>query len=408
MRNFESLRKLPKNVWAVSLTSFFMDISSEMVTNILPLFLANVLGVQPTLIGLIEGVAESTASLLKIFSGWISDRLKSRKWLAVIGYGFSALSKPFYLLASSWGFVAAIRWSDRVGKGIRTAPRDALIADSIRAEQRGLAFGLHRAMDTFGALIGIIIAAVVINSLQGSSMEMTGQTFHIVVLFSLLPAFLAVITLAFGAAEVALLKKDKPDLKPWKLGGKFTQFLIIVGVFTLGNSSDAFLILRAQKSGLDVISILAMLAMFNLIYSVISMPAGSLSDKIGRKKLIIGGWVVYAVIYFGFALSSNPSQMFTLYALYGIYYGLAHGTANALIADLIPSQSRGTAYGTYNAVVGLTTLPASLIAGWLWEVANFSAPFWFGGGMALIAAVMLFFFKIPNPDEINPIPEPGI
>jgi len=408
MRKFENLRRLPKNVWAVSLTSFFMDISSEMVNNILPLFLANVLGVQPTLIGLIEGVAESTASLLKIFSGWISDRLNSRKWLAVIGYGFSALSKPFYLLASSWGIVAAIRWSDRVGKGIRTAPRDALIADSIKADQRGLAFGLHRAMDTFGALIGIIIAAVVIYSLQGSSTRMTSQTFHTVVLFSLIPAFLAVITLAFGAAEVALLKKDKPELKPWKLGGKFSQFLIIVGVFTLGNSSDAFLILRAQKSGLDVISILAMLAMFNLIYSVVSMPAGSLSDKIGRKKLIIGGWVVYALIYFGFALSSNPSQMFILYALYGIYYGLAYGTANALIADLVPSQSRGTAYGAYNAVVGISALPASLIAGWLWEVVDFSAPFWFGGGMALIAAVMLLFFKIPNRDEINPIPEPGI
>jgi len=311
-------------------------------------------------------------------------------------------------LASSWGIVAAIRWSDRIGKGIRTAPRDALIADSIEANQRGLAFGLHRAMDTFGAMIGIIIAAAVIYLAQGNSMQITDQTFHTVVLFSLIPAFLAVITLAFGATEVALLKKGKQNVEQWKFGGKFTYFLVIVGIFTLGNSSDAFLILRAQTSGLNVISILAMLVMFNLIYSVISTPAGSLSDKIGRKKLIVGGWVVYALIYFGFALSSNPSQMFFLYALYGVYYGLAYGTANALIADLVPSQSRGTAYGAYNAVVGLMALPASLIAGWLWEVSGYSAPFWFGGGMALIAAILMVFFKIPSRDEEIPIPEPAM
>lgn len=388
------IKELPRNVWAVSLTSFFMDISSEMVVNILPLFLANVLGVQPTLIGLIEGIAESTASLLKIASGWLSDLLRNRKWLAVIGYGFSAISKPFYLLASSWGLVAAIRWFDRIGKGIRTAPRDALIADSVTSGQRGLAFGLHRALDTLGAMIGIIVAIVVIYFSQGNATKMTSNTFQNVVIFSLIPAFLAVVTLAFGAREVIDRNKGKLKLSTWKFDKKFSFFLAIVGIFTLGNSSDAFIILKAQESGLNVTEILIMLAFFNLIYSLVSTPAGSLSDRIGRKKLIISGWILYGFIYFGFALSTNSSQVIILYSIYAIYFGLAHGTVNALIADLVPSESRGTAFGAYNAVVGLTALPASLIAGLLWQYSSFSALFWFGGGMALLAAGLLWLFSI--------------
>jgi len=394
-----SITQLPRNVWAVSLTSFFMDVSSEMVINILPLFLANVLGVQTSIIGLIEGFAEATASILKLFSGWLSDKLGGRKWLAVAGYGLSALSKPFFYIASSWELIAAVRWSDRVGKGIRTAPRDALVADSVTQETRGLAFGFHRAMDTAGAMVGILIAILVVWLAQKNSLDLSKPTFQTIVLISLLPAILAVLSLAFGAKDVPVKgKRAAPKFSLKSMGEPFTVFLIIVGIFTLGNSSDAFLILRAQTLGITVTGILIMLAMFNLIYSLISTPAGSLSDRIGRRRLIIGGWLVYAAIYLGFAFAQAAWQVWVLYVVYGLYYGMAYGTANALVADLVPENLRGTAYGTYNATIGLLAFPASVIAGLLWQGAGAwkgfgpSAPFFFGGTLALIAALLMAFW----------------
>jgi MFS family permease len=299
-----SVRDLPRNVWAVGLTSFFMDVSSEMVINILPLFLANVLGVQTSIIGLIEGLAEATASILKLFSGWLSDKLGGRKWLAVVGYALSALSKPFFYIANTWELIAGVRWTDRVGKGIRTAPRDALVADSVTKETRGLAFGFHRAMDTAGAMLGIIIAVLVVWLAQKNTLDLSKSTFQTVVLISLLPAFLAVISLAFGAKDVPIKgQRAAPKFSLRGMGKPFMAFLVIVGLFTLGNSSDAFLVLRAQNLGVTVTGILIMLAMFNLIYALISTPAGSLSDRIGRRRLIIGGWLVYAAIYMGFAFA---------------------------------------------------------------------------------------------------------
>ena len=394
-----SIRNLPRNVWAVSATSFFMDVSSEMVLNILPLFLANVLGVQTAIIGVIEGVAEATASVLKLFSGWLSDRLHQRKWLAVIGYGLSALSKPFFYFAATWEAVAAVRWVDRVGKGIRTAPRDALVADSIDPKQRGLAFGFHRAADTAGALVGLLIALFVVWLAEGSSSDLTAQTFRVVVLVSLIPAALAVISLVFGAKDVTVKgQRTAPKFAFRALGRPFMIFMVIVGIFTLGNSSDAFLVLRAQDLGVSVIGILAMVATFNLIYALISTPAGSLSDRIGRRKLIVGGWLVYALIYLGFGLAKTGWQVWVLYALYGGYYGMAYGTANALVADLVPAELRGTAYGSYNAIIGLLAFPASVIAGVLWQGIGAwpgfgpSAPFMFGGTLALIAAVLVAFW----------------
>jgi MFS family permease len=394
-----SVRNLPRNVWAVSLTSFFMDVSSEMVLNVLPLFLANVLGVKTSVIGLIEGVAEATSSILKLFSGWLSDRMHQRKWLAVIGYGLSALSKPFFLFASTWEAIAAVRWVDRVGKGIRTAPRDALIADSIDPKQRGLAFGFHRAADTAGALVGLLIALFVVWLAQASSTDLAEHTFRVVVLVSLIPAFLAVISLAFGAKDVTVKgQRAAPKFAFRALGRPFMIFMVIVGIFTLGNSSDAFLVLRAQDLGVSVIGILAMVATFNLIYALISTPAGSLSDRIGRRKLIVGGWLVYALIYLGFGLAQTGWQVWVLYALYGGYYGMAYGTANALVADLVPAELRGTAYGSYNAIIGLLAFPASVIAGVLWQGVGAwsgfgsSAPFIFGGTLALIAAVLMAFW----------------
>jgi MFS family permease len=398
-------RSLPRNVWAVSLTSFFMDVSSEMVINILPLFLSNVLGVKTNVIGLIEGIAEATASLLKVFSGWLSDKLRARKWLAVAGYGLSALAKPFFYVANSWAVVAGVRWADRAGKGVRTAPRDALVADSIDEQHRGLAFGLHRAADTGGAVLGLVIALVVVWMAQRSNALLGRGTFQTVVLISLIPAFLAVLSLAIGARDVpAKGEREAPTVSFRGLGRSFAIFMIIVGIFDLGNSSDAFLVLRASERGLNVVQVLGMLITFNVVYTLLSTPAGSLSDRIGRRKLIIGGWLIYALIYLGFAVAGTGWHVWVLYAVYGAYYGLAYGTTKAMVADIVPAELRGTAYGTYNAVLGILDFPASLIAGllwsgmpsWGWDGFGPSAPFFFGGMLALIAAVLMVVWT-PRP-----------
>lgn len=393
-------RSLPRNVWAVSLTSFFMDVSSEMIINILPLFLSNVLGVRTSVIGLIEGIAEATASLLKVFSGWLSDRIGDRKWLAVAGYGISALAKPFFYFASAWTTVLAVRFADRVGKGIRTAPRDALVADSIPEKQRGLAFGIHRAADTGGAFLGLLIALGVVWAAQSNQVTLSQDTFQTLVLISIIPAVLAVLALAFGARNVPVAgRRSAPQITFRGLGKPFLVFMLIVGIWDLGNSSDAFLVLRAQERGLSVTGILGMLVTFNLVYTLISAPAGSLSDRIGRRKLIIGGWFVYAILYLGFALAGKGWHVWVLYTLYGVYYGLTFGTTKAMVADLVPATLRGTAYGTYNAVLGLLDFPASLIAGLLWQGVGgwqgfgASAPFFFGAGLSLVAAVLMAFWK---------------
>jgi MFS family permease len=322
-----------------------------------------------------------------------------RKWLAVAGYGLSALTKPFFYIASSWELIAGVRWADRAGKGIRTAPRDALVADSVTQETRGLAFGFHRAMDTAGAMVGLIIAAIVIWLAQANSVSLTKPTFQTIVLFSLAPAFLGVLALAIGAKDVPVEKKRAmPKFSLKNLGKPFSIFLVIVSIFTLGNSSDAFLVLRAQNLGISVIGIMLMLIVFNLVYTLVSTPAGSLSDRIGRRRLIVGGWLVYAAIYLGFAIAQQAWQVWVLYVVYGLYYGMAYGTANALVADLVPDDLRGTAYGTYNAVIGILAFPSSFIAGMLWQGMGSwsgfgpSAPFLFGGTLALVAALLMLFW----------------
>ena len=404
-----TIKQLPRNVWAVGFTSFFMDISSEMVLNILPLFLANVLGVQTGIIGLIEGVAEATSSLLKMFSGWLSDKIGGRKWLAVAGYALSAISKPFFYIASSWGLIAGVRWADRVGKGIRTAPRDALVADSVTKETRGLAFGFNRAMDKAGAVIGLLIAALVVWLTQANTLDLSKPTFQKIVLISLVPAFLAVISLAVGAKDVEVKgQRETPKISLRSMGKPFQIFLVIVSIFTLGNSADSFLVLRAQNLGISVTGILVMLAVYNLVVTLIATPAGSLSDRIGRRRLIIGGWLIYAAIYFGFALAQSAWQVWVLYMTYGLYFGLAFGTANAMVADLVPENMRGTSYGTYHAVIGLLAFPSSLIAGILWQGVGAwsgfgpSAPFFFGGSMALIAALLMAFW-MPKIQSEKPV-----
>ncbi len=390
------LRGLPRNVWVVTAASFLTDISSEMLVHLLPLFLANVLGVRLSIVGLIEGVAETTASLLKVFSGWLSDRLGDRKWLTVAGYSLSTLAKPFLYVANTWGAVLAVRFADRAGKGIRTAPRDALVADSIDAQRRGLAFGLHRAGDTAGAMIGLLIALGVVYALQGVGLTLQRPTFQTIVLISIVPAVLAVLVLVVGARNVPVTsQRERPRLSLTGFDSRFKRFLIVVVLFTLGNSSDAFLVLRAQDMGLSVAAVMGVLALFNLVYALVATPAGALSDRIGRRRVIVGGWLAYAAIYLGFGLAGAAWQIWALFALYGVYYGLVEGTAKALVADVVQPEQRGTAYGVYNAAIGLAAFPASLIAGMLWQGvgrwAGFgpSAPFLFGAGMALLAVVLL-------------------
>lgn len=398
-----SQRPLPRNVWVVTLTSFLTDISTEMITNLLPLFLFSVLGVRTGVIGLIEGVAETTASLLKVFSGWLSDRLGQRKALAVLGYGLSTAAKPFLYWATSWWWVLGVRFVDRVGKGLRTAPRDALVADSTGGEHRGLAFGLHRAGDTAGAVVGIGLALAVL-SVGGRGGELDRRVFQSVVLLSLVPATLAVAVLALGASEPRLITREteRPPLSLRGLDRRFLLFLGVVVLFTLGNSSDAFLILRARAVGLSVAAVLGLMIVFNLTYALMSSPAGALSDRVGRRRLLVGGWLLYAVTYFGFARLTAGWQAWMWMAVYGVYYGMAEGTTRALVADLVSPERRGTAYGVYHAAVGLAAFPASLVAGVLWqgigEWQGFgpSAPFVFGAALALAAALLLAALPIDS------------
>jgi len=392
---------LTANVFFLGIVSFLTDISSEMTLTLLPLFLANVLGTSTIVIGLIEGVAESAASLLKIGSGWFSDRWQQRKILTIIGYGLSTISKPFLFFASTWHWVLGVRFADRLGKGVRTSPRDALLADSVPAEERGKSFGFHRAMDSFGAVLGLGVAALIVYLSQKGAVDITQASFQRLVLVGIIPAVLAVLVIIFFIHE-SKEKKDKVnppvarEIPKHKNNGLFTgmptRFKIFLGImvlFTLGNSSDAFLILRAQNIGLSTFHILLLLVTFNIVYALIAGPAGILSDKIGRKTLIIGGWTVYAFIYLGFGMASTPWVIIGLFVAYGIYYGAAEGAGRALVADMVPAEKRGTAYGLYHGAVGISVLPASVIAGWLWQSINPAAPFFFGAGLAAVACIGL-------------------
>ena len=396
----KTLRKLHPNIWVVTATSFLTDISSEMIVYLIPLFLSNILGVRTVVIGLIDGVAETTASLLKIYSGALSDKLGKRKELAVLGYALSTVAKPFLYFANTWGWVLGVRFADRAGKGIRTAPRDALVAASTDEKSRGLAFGLHRAGDTAGAFLGLGIASLIIWLTQSDASLLTRKTFQTAVLVSIVPAVLAVIVLALGAKEVAAAGKESSVKRLTFTGidARFKSFLLVIVLFTLGNSSDAFIVLRAQERGLSVLQTMFMLMTFTAIYTVLSGPLGALSDKIGRRRLIIGGWLAYGLVYLGFAFSATGWHIWALFGLYGVYYAATEGTAKALVADLVPDSQRGTAYGLFNAAIGLTALPASVIAGLLWQGLGAwtgfgaSAPFFFGAAMALLA--MLLFWRL--------------
>ncbi|MDT8304968.1 MAG: MFS transporter [Anaerolineae bacterium] len=397
-------RALPRNVWVLTGASFLTDVSTEMIVHLLPLFLANVLGVRTVTVGLIEGLAETTSSLVKLLSGRLSDRLQRRKGLTVAGYALSTVAKPFLALARSWPAVLLVRFVERVGKGVRTAPRDALVADSVGARQRGLAFGLHRAGDTAGAALGILIALLVVWRLQGHRVALEANTFTILVWASVLPALAAVVLLVLAVHEPRRAQPYAPQLPqlPYLPVASFRRYLLVVTLFTLGNASDAFLVLRAQSVGLGITAILALLLLFNLVYTIVSSPAGAVSDRLGPQRLLVTGWLLYAAIYAGFAFAGTAWHLAGLFALYGIYYGLTAGAARAFVADLVPASQRGTAYGWYNGAVGIAALPASLIAGLLWQGIGrwqgFGAPaaFLWGAALALLAALLLYRWFPPT------------
>lgn len=373
------------NIVILGIVSLLTDISTEMVYPLLPIFLTVNLGASPAIVGIIEGIAESLASLLKVLSGYWGDKTKKKKELAIVGYGSSIFGKVILILAGSWSGVLLSRVVDRLGKGVRTAPRDSLIADSADKKSYGRAFGLHRAMDTFGAVIGVAIAYVL---LMGNT-----SNFKRIFIFSMIPAFLGVVALFFIRQPRKIKESDKTFSFSWaQLDGRLKAFLILTFIFNLGNSSNQFLLLRANKLGTAVPLVVLLYLVFNLSYGILSYPACRFSDRIGRKRVLVVGYFIYALVYFGFArISGLSSSMWVLFIIYGIYIALTEGVEKALLADMAPTHLRGTVIGLHAALVGVALLPASLIAGFLWEFIGASAPFYFGSGMGLLAAIGLFF-----------------
>jgi MFS family permease len=386
--------QLDPTVRALGVVSLLNDFSSEVAVRTLPLFLANVLGVRTTVIGLIEGIAESTSTLLKLVSGHLSDRIGHKKALALWGYGLSNFTKPLLYFANSWGLVLLVRFLDRVGKGIRTAPRDALIADVTAPEMRGRAFGFNKAMDKAGAVIGLLVAAAVIYLSQQDAATLTRESYQWLVLLAVFPGLAAVGVMAKWVEEQPKPLKSGLSLTWSQMDGRFWAFIAVLTIFTLGNSSDAFLMLRAQTLGLSTVEIFLVVALFNLVVTLTSTKGGALSDTLGRRGLIVSGWLIYAFIYLGFAFASAWWHVWILYAGYGLYYGAFLGASSALIADLVPDYLRGTAYGIFNAALGVVAFPASLLAGLLWDWYGPVAPFLVGGALALLATIGLLMIPL--------------
>lgn len=374
----------------LGLVSLFTDLSSNMIVPILPLYLTSVLHVQVQSIGIIEGIAESTASILKLFSGWITDRVGKYKLLMLIGYGLSNLTKPLFAISASWGQVLMIRFSDRFGKGIRTSPRDALVANSTTKEERGKAFGFRRAMDALGAALGPLVAFGVL--------AMSTNNYRLVFWLSVIPGILTVVLIVFFLKEKEPSSTGKqselPQIGFRNLNRRFIWFSLISMLFAVGNFSDAFLALRAQDAGmLPALIPLAFFA-FNMSSSIFSMPIGMLSDRIGRRPVLITGFFIFALIYFGFGMVKSVTWIWVLFVLYGLYYAFTEGIQKAYIADIVPEGLRGTAMGTYNALTGLAALPASIIAGFLWQTFGPVVAFSTSSIIAILAALLMIVFRI--------------
>ncbi len=395
---------LPANVLVISLVSFLNDASSEIIYPLLPLFLAATLAASPAAIGIIEGAAESTSSLLKLFSGYWSDRRGKRKGFVVFGYSLASLMRPLLGFATSWLHVLFLRFADRIGKGIRSAPRDAMIADSALPHERGLAFGFHRAMDHAGAVVGPLLAYFILQVVSLDPNNPTASDYRQVFLLASVPALCAVLVAAFlikerkrpaAAATLEFELQTRPAPLRFSLRGfdsNFKRFLCIIALFTLSNSSDAFLLLRARETGIGAATIPLLWAALHACKVVSSLIGGDLSDRFGRKRLIASGWLVYAGVYAGFAFAGTSLEVWALFLIYGAYFGLVEGAEKALVADLVRPEQRGTAYGLYNLAFGITVLPASLLLGELWKWQGARTAFLASAALSLVATVLFVAF----------------
>ena len=385
---------------AIGLVSLLNDASSEIIYPLLPVFLAGSLGASARVIGTIEGLAESISSLLKLFAGYLSDRLAKRKLLVVAGYSLASIARPLLAFAHSWNQVLAIRLTDRIGKGIRTAPRDAMIADTVSVEQRGLAFGFHRAMDHGGAVIGPLIGYVLVLIFVAKTSSPTTSEFSKIFLAASVPALIAVMVAIFFMRESPVHAAPESQVTKLSLRGfdsNFKRFLLVLALFTLSNSSDSFLILRAMDSGVSVAMVPLLWAAHHGSKVLSSLLGGDLSDRLGRKRLIVSGWVLYAAVYAGFAFATNTASLWILFLIYGIYFGLAEGAEKALVADLVRPEQRGTAYGLYNLAFGVTVFPASFLMGMIWDWKGPAVAFLVSAVMGATAAVLLLIFVRPHP-----------
>jgi MFS family permease len=383
---------LSSNVLALSAVSFLNDTSSEIIYPLLPAFLALTLGASPFAIGLIEGVAESAASLLKLVSGYVSDKLGNRKLPVFIGYALAALTRPFLAFVTTWPQVLFVRTVDRVGKGIRGSPRDALIASSISLEKRGFAFGFNRAADHLGAVLGPLIAFLLLYFIARDSESPTAREYQQVFLYASIPVAIGLfVIVAFvheKRREISVTEEEPVRLSLRSFDRNFKWFLVVIALFTLSNSTDAFLLLRAQQAGIAP-AILPLLWMVLHVSKVVSsLVGGHLSDVLGRRALIVSGWLVYALVYAGFAFVSAPWQAWALFIVYGTYFGLTEGTEKALVADMVEDEKRGTAFGLYNLAFGITVLPASLLFGLVWTRYSAEAAFLASAGVSVLAVVL--------------------
>ncbi|HUR99084.1 MAG TPA: MFS transporter [Pyrinomonadaceae bacterium] len=392
-RIWRRYRSLSPTVFALSLVSFLNDTSSEIIYPLLPTFLALTLGASPFAIGLIEGFAESIASILKLFSGYLSDRFNNRKFPVFLGYSLAAVVRPLLSFVTSWPQVLVVRMTDRIGKGIRGAPRDALLAATVPEHARGLAFGFNRAADHLGAIVGPVVAFLLLTYLAADPSTPTAREYQQVFLFASIPVVLGLFVIVFFVREK---KKpvDEPAAAPIKFSlgafdSNFKRFLVVVALFTLSNSTDAFLLLRAQETGIApaMLPLLWMVLHFSKFFS--SIIGGDVSDKVGRKTMILTGWVIYAVVYAGFAFAESAWQAWALFVVYGLYFGLTEGVEKALVADLVDDEKRGTAFGFYNLAYGITVFPASLIFGYVWSKFGAAPAFLMSAAISLVASACL-------------------
>ena len=402
---------LPRNVLALSAVSLLNDTSSEIIYPLLPAFLALTLGASPFAIGLIEGFSESIASLLKLASGYLSDRFGTRKLPVFLGYSLAAITRPFLAFVATWQQVLVVRMTDRVGKGIRGAPRDALIAGSVPQEERGMAFGFNRAADHLGAVVGPAVGFLLLYWIATDASNPTAREFQHVFLYASLPVILGLGVIVFFVREekrpVPAATNGTLKFSLREFDGNFKRFLVIISIFTLSNSTDAFLLLRAEQAGVVPAFLPLLWMVLHLSKVVSSLIFGHASDLIGRKKLIVAGWAIYALVYVGFAFVSSAWQAWALFIVYGTYFGLSEGVEKAMVADMVEEEKRGTAYGFYNLAFGITVFPASLLFGWIWNEYGSDKAFLISSGISVLAAAaLLFTIKTPKADQgSGPIPD---